>query len=1047
MGILKSMSRVIKGILWSLVVFIGLAVLLPVIFKNKLVHLAKRTINENLAAQVDFKNPSLTILSSFPYLRLGLDEVLITGQDTFAGDTLFYSPEVDLSVSLKVLWNKNEPVTLRRIELVQPCVNLITLGDGSTNFDLLETTETGTSDAPSDTRFKLDKITIQEGYFNYLDAQSQTRITLKGLNLKSSGQYIQDIVNLNNEAEIAGLEFQQGAIDYLQNAVVSWKGGLTADLGQGKYTLEQNQFVINALELALNGWVHLKPENTDLEFSFNAPSNDIRQVMSLVPGLYQHQFADLETRGELTLTGKIFGTYQEHVSYPQFDLQTTISDGWVKYKSMPYALEGLSARFLAKSLDQRLEKYQVQLPAFAFSLNQRPIKGELNILASPNDLHVKGKTNGSIKLEDWQNFMPLDSTTLQGTLLADLDFDFTQNAVLKKHYDQIKFKGQLVADDVVVKPTQSPHLAVKKVSAGGDAKMVNISLADLHYGRSRLSGQGQISNLLALSIGAWSSALINLSLDAPILDLNEMMAAGTGMSLPDTAITISDPIPPQLNIKFNAKAGQVNYADYDLKNILLEGDYRGDSLLLKQFSGAVNQSNLNASGVLGGVYAWSDGNGILTGNLKLTSSEFKVDPWMSAEEPNSTSLSGVTENILPENTQLSIQANLGKVIYDTYILTNLKGSFQLVDQILEMHAVEGQGFGGGFTLDGVFDDSGQQPAFNFKYDLNKLAMSKLFQSSSLFRKLVPIAEFLEGTLSSSVVMSGQLDQDMNPVWDEFDAAGLLETFNGIISKFGPLEKAAKEFKFPTLNILKWEKSKNWFTVEKGAVTVNPFPIRYQGLEMIISGKHQIDQDIAYSVLFKFPREVLQKNNLTAQFNSGISWLANQVNQKGLNVGTLDTIFIQMALKGNIKDPAVKFTWAGDLSGKPMEEQVTDQLKSVLEEKKDSLVKDVKKETEKIKDSAITILEQKTNEAVDIVSEKAKEVVDSAGKVIGSKAKEVIDSTLADKLGKAVDSTARSRIDTLLGKKGKEEVDKIKDQIKNWDPFKKKKKPEGSGNEN
>ena len=1038
------MSRILKGFLWTLGILIGLAFFLPLIFKNKLVSLAKKTINENLAARVDFQDPSLTILSSFPYVRLGLDEVLITGIDTFARDTLFYSPEVDLSASLKVLWKKNEPVTLRRIELVQPYVNLITLANGSTNFNLLETAEAGTSEESAGTQFKLDKITIQEGNFKYLDAQSQTRLTLNGVNLQSSGQYTQDVVNLDNEAEIAGLDFQQGAIDYLQNAVVSWKGGLTADLGQDKYTLEQNQFVINALELALNGWVHLKAESTDLEFSFNAPSNDIKQVMSLIPGLYQHQFADLDTRGEFTLAGKIFGTYQENISYPQFDLQSAISDGWVKYKSMPHALEGLTAQLMAKSLDQRLENYQLQLPAFAFSLNQRPIKGELNILASPNDLHVRGKTNGSIKLEDWQNFLPLDSTTLQGTIFADLDFDFTQNAVLRKQYDQIKFKGQLAADDLKVKPLQTPHLAVKKITAAGDAKMVNLSLEDVHYGRSRLSGQGQISNLLALSIGAWSSALINLSLDAPTLDLNEMLTADAETSIQDTAISISDPIPPQLNVQFKAKAGQVNYADYDLKNIQLEGEYRGDSLLLKQFSGIVNQSGLNANGVLAGVYAWSDGNGKLTGNLKLTSPEFKVDPWMSAEEPSSTPAPSVAEKILPENTQVSINTNLGKVTYDTYTLTNLKGTIQLVNQVLEMHEIDGQGFGGAFTLDGVFDDSGLQPAFNFKYDLKKLAMAKLFQSSSMFRKLVPIAEFLDGTLSSSVVMSGQLDKDMNPVWDEFDAAGLLETFNGIISKFGPLEKAAKEFKFPTLNILKWEKSKNWFTVEKGTLIVNPFPIHYQGLEMIISGKHQIDQDIAYNVMFKFPREVLQKNNLTAQFNSGISWLANQVKQKGLNVGTLDTIFIQMALNGNIKDPAVKFTWAGDLSGKPMEQQVTDQLKSAVEEKKDSLVKDIQKETQKIKDSAITILEQKTNEAVDVVSEKAKEVVDSAGKVIGSKAKEVIDSTLADKLGKAVDSTARSKIDTLLGKKGKEEVDKIKDQIKNWDPFKKKKKPEGNG---
>lgn len=1043
MKVITSISRVTKTLLFALGFLILLAFTLPLIFKNKLVNLAKQAINDNLKATVDFQDPSLTLLSSFPYVRLELDKVLIIGQDTFASDTLLYSEEMSLSANLSVFWNKTQPVTLRRIKLVQPKLFLKTLENGNTNYDIVKEDETSQNAAPSGTtNFKLDQIIIEDGDVSYSDAQSQMSFNARGINLNSSGDYVQDVINLRNKADIRSLDFQQGPVSYLHGAVVSWQGDLKGDLEHSKYTLEGTQFIINALELTLNGWVQVFEEKIDLDFKFNAPSDDVRQFMSLVPGIYQNQFADLESRGQFSLAGNIFGSYSEQGTYPKFKIESSLQQAWVKYKSMPYALEGMEARLTAESLDDRMENMRIMIPAFNFSLNQRPVSGQVSMLASPQDLAVKGDLKGSTALEDWQKFMPLDSTNLRGLVNMGLDFDFNQSSVLNKHYDRIKFSGDVTAQDVHLQQSGFPQLTFNTLTAKGDAKLVSLNLENAEFGRSKFSAQGQINNILALGIGAWSSSFMDLNLLAEHLDLDEFIeGSNSTASTMDTLTTVST-IPEQINLHFKGKVNQVVYAGYDLKNINLEGNYKGDTLQIKQFSGQVNQSNLSAHGLLGDVYAWSNDQGVLKGKLYLSSAEFKVDPWMVPSDSTTASGTAASRTILPANTELNITANLGKVVYDTYTLSQVQGDIQLVEQVLEMHDVKAKGFGGDLNLEGVFDDSGTQPKFNFKYELQKLAIAKLFQSSPLFRKLAPIAEFLEGTLSSSMVMSGQLDQAMNPVWDEFDAAGLLETFNGLISKFGPLEKAAKEFKFPSLNLVKWEKSKNWFTVEKGAVTINPFPIHYQGLEMIISGQHQIDQDIAYQALFKFPRQLLQKNNLTAQFNSGITWLTSQVKQKGLDIGTLDTIFINMALTGNIKDPQVKFTWAGDLSGKPIEQQITDELKAVVEEKKDTLIEDVKKETTKIKDSVVTIIDKKTDEAVDVISEKAKEAVDTAGKIIGSKAKEIIDSTLVDKLGKAVDSTARSKIDTLLGKKGKEEVDKIKDQIKNWDPFKKKKKENG-----
>ena len=54
-----------------IVIIIAAAILLPIIFKGKIVEIAKTEINKSVNAKVDFADFSLSLIKSFPNFNFG----------------------------------------------------------------------------------------------------------------------------------------------------------------------------------------------------------------------------------------------------------------------------------------------------------------------------------------------------------------------------------------------------------------------------------------------------------------------------------------------------------------------------------------------------------------------------------------------------------------------------------------------------------------------------------------------------------------------------------------------------------------------------------------------------------------------------------------------------------------------------------------------------------------------------------------------------------------------------------------------------------------
>ncbi len=91
---LKKILKIAGIILLSLIV---LAFLLPLMFKGKIMEIAKKEINKNINAKVDFKDVNISLFRHFPHVAVGLENLQVIGSGDFSKDTLISSNQIDVA--------------------------------------------------------------------------------------------------------------------------------------------------------------------------------------------------------------------------------------------------------------------------------------------------------------------------------------------------------------------------------------------------------------------------------------------------------------------------------------------------------------------------------------------------------------------------------------------------------------------------------------------------------------------------------------------------------------------------------------------------------------------------------------------------------------------------------------------------------------------------------------------------------------------------------------------------------------------------------------
>lgn len=240
---------------------------------------------------------------------------------------------------------------------------------------------------------------------------------------------------------------------------------------------------------------------------------------------------------------------------------------------------------------------------------------------------------------------------------------------------------------------------------------------------------------------------------------------------------------------------------------------------------------------------------------------------------------------------------------------------------------------------------------SLSYDVQGLDIQKTFLAFNTVQKLMPIAQFLSGKLTSQLSLNGKLGESMMPDLSTLNGKGVLLMLEGVLSKFGPMDKLASMLQVNALHNFSLKDIKTYFEFSNGKVLVKPFKLKVKDIEMEIGGIHGLDQTIDYVINMKLPRALLgsQANNL-------INNLASQAVAKGIPVKLSDMISLNVGMGGTIKNPAIKLNMkeAGTSIAEDLKKQAADfaqakidsakkAAKDTLTAVKNELIKNAKEE--------------------------------------------------------------------------------------------------------
>ncbi len=1009
---MKSVKKIVKFLIGGTVVLVLLLFLLPFLFRGQIENKLKDEVNDTLNASFDYESSSISLLKDFPSVSLSLSNATLTGIDTFQDVELVAVDQVDISFDLiDVIRNSRNP-QITSLHFDKPVVNLKVNKSGDANY-LITKKDNGDTSA-----FKLEikDYSIDQGILYYGNQKNNVDINLVGIYHEGRGDFTAQRFDLFTKSTIDTIDITSGKISMMTDGNAKIQATVGVDLDYNVFTLKENTWRLNDLDFEGDSSLTLIDEGGfEVDAVVKSKDATTSAFMSILPNIQKDKIRNLESRGVADIDLTIKGLYDSVKNrVPRISLNGDLNNGYLKDRKSGVAMDGIRIDMALASIDDNGHRYKIDIPTFRFSIDGQPFSGQITTKGSGNDQYVSAGVDGKIDLEKITRILPVEGIT---NISGDADIDMRYKGGLDADFTTGN-SIDLMEGDIVLENFQLSHKSLKQdisfssASAELSLKEVAFEANQVVYGVSRVNVSGKVDR--PLSINSTSKVTGSININGERLDLNEWITSKT-----ETTDVAS--MPYQFDIDMDLDIDQVLYDVYPIEN--LKGKAKGglDHMTISSSTGLMSDSDFNVTGKLDGIGKFLYNEGILSGNLSIKSQSLDVNKIMLLQQSDNKN---VKKFFLNERWDITVDSDIEKVIYKSMEIADVNGIVEIEGAVLSMDNMKGKTMGGEMALHGILKlPKNGESKFSIKYDIEKILLQEAFKKMKTFSTLAPVVKYMDGFFSSTLIMEGGLDDNFFPELGTLTSSGFFETFNSKLASYPPLAKVGDKLGISSLKGLDLTNTKNWFEIKDGSVQLKERSFSSLGLPMTIKGNYEILGDIDFSILTSIPREMLKNNEVAKGINTGLEFLEESAGMLGLDLDQGENIDIQIGLTGNGTNPDVKITPIGS-SGKSLGEEVKDNAKEVVESEIDTLKTRAQTKVDSMVEDKKKVIETKLDTLVSDGKEKAKDKLDS-----------LIKNEVADTLTDILSDKAKD----VLGENAEEEIEKLKDKIKDWNPFGKKKK--------
>nr|MCU0391289.1 AsmA family protein [Thermoflexibacter sp.] len=903
-----------KFILISLIIInvvLLAAIILPVIYEDDIKAKINEEINKNVNAKVYFGDFGLGIFRDFPNLTASLDDFGVVNLAPFEGDTLLSAKSFGVGIDFWSLFDKE--FKINGISLNQPKIQVKVLKNGDANYNIAkETPETEVDTAKSAFAAKIDHWEIKDGLIIYDDAVYQTFVKMQGFNHEGSGDFESDLFDLDLKAKVGSFTASYEKTNYLNKKQIEIGMTLEANMNDMKFTFKDNQSRINDFKFAFGGWFQMLQDGFDMDINFNAKETEFKTLLSLMPSIYTENFKDIKTEGKVAFEGMVSGVFNDK-RFPKYNIRLQAFDAMFQYPSLPMPVTNINVDMEIDNKYGILEKNVVDIRRFSMDLGANPINGKLRIKGLTK-YNLAADVKAEINLAEMTQVFPIKGMDLKGLfdlrLIANGDYDEKLKTIPKIDAQMSLTNGYVKSESY---PLPIENMNIQALAKNETGKMqdtyVNLQKSSILLEGKPFEAKGTFKNFDDLEYDLTAKGEIDLEKITKIYPLEGMTLKGNIKGDLATKGKLSDAQAQRYEKLPTSGQMQVQNFVYTSPSVaqpvkIDEGvmTFTPQKIILEKYKGYLGSSDVNMTGEITNYIAFIlKKDGILKGNLNLTSQKLDANEWMSDKSKPDTAQSPPLQVIeIPKNVDFVFNAKVGEMQYSNYKMTNNKGMITVKDGVMKLNNFNFSMLGGDFVTKGTYDPRNlAHPLFDFGFSIKDLGIPNAFTNFTSVKTFAPVANGATGFFSTDLNLKGELKSDLMPNLATLTGAGLINLAEIGLKKSGLLEKISQ---FTKLKDFSGQNLKNLLLKAQfinGKMFVEPFDVKLSDYKANIAGSIGFDGSLDYFLKLDVP-----KNQIANELSQKLDAITGGVQSQA------QTVQVNLRISGTYTAPQFKLEKGG-----------------------------------------------------------------------------------------------------------------------------------------
>ena len=593
------LKKILKGTgIFLLVTIIALAAA-PFLFKDKIKEMIVKTLNENVNANIAFEDVDLSLFKSFPQANVTIEKLSIITKAPFENDTLLYSGETNVTMSVKELFKgEGEAMNLESFSVVDGIVNIIFNKDGLGNFDIALKEEADKKHSDSKPfALNIQDYEVENLKFTYIDEGSKMKMVLDSINHEGKGNFAAQKLDLETKTT-AKLFFDMDKMNYMSNVAISLDAILGIDLEKSKYEFKDNKALINQLPLEFNGFIQMVEAGQAYDLTFKTPTSDFKNFLGLIPAAYSGDINKVKTTGQFSVDGKVKGNLTE-TTIPAFDVKIASNNASFQYPDLPKSVKNIVIDTHIINETGLMNDTYVNLNKLAFSIDQDVFNAKANIRNIATNALVDAELKGTINLANVTKAYPVKlDKPLTGILKADVKTKFDMKSVETSQYQNIQNSGIASLTGFNYEgPEMAKPFKINQASVAFNPSQIRLNQFDAKTGTSDLQVTGTLDNFYGF---VFKNQILkgNFNMNSTKIVVSDFMAPTTTTSDEGKKTTEAVKIPSFLDCSITAKAKTVVYDNLNLQDVSGNMVIRDEAVSLNNLKMSIFGGNIGLTGTV-----------------------------------------------------------------------------------------------------------------------------------------------------------------------------------------------------------------------------------------------------------------------------------------------------------------------------------------------------------------------------------------------------------------------------------------------------------------